>query len=347
MSRYDPFMRGRFPVGVRTVQAFDAARNTCFPCEIWYPAAVSLAGLDIAPEIQDVFTRPLYATPQSQTAIRDAAAESGTRPLVVFSHHSGGHRRSATFLATHLSSHGYVVAALDHSETVAASLARKDGETAGQRAARVAAWIANRVPDICFLLDHLLRSEAKLDPARIGIVGHSFGGWTALAAPDIDTRIGAVVALAPGGSARPKPGILPLALEFAWGRDVPTLYLVAENDVPLPLAGMYELFERTPAPRQMVILRRADHLHFIDNVEHEHEAMRAMPITGEAAWIPPEMLPIEQLCSGDQAHLFVSGLTLCHLDANLRQHAEARQFLAAEIAAELALRGIEAIQYRP
>lgn len=37
-------------------------------------------------------------------------------PLIVFSHYSGGHRRSATFLCTHLASHGYVVAVLDHSE---------------------------------------------------------------------------------------------------------------------------------------------------------------------------------------------------------------------------------------
>ncbi|MGZ6177497.1 MAG: alpha/beta hydrolase [Vulcanimicrobiaceae bacterium] len=95
---------------------------------------------------------------------------------MVFSHHSGGHRRTATFLCTHLSSHGYVVAALDHSEVVAAELARKDGESAEQKAARMEAWIANRVPDVRFLLDHLLDraawdSGANLDPAQVGIVG--------------------------------------------------------------------------------------------------------------------------------------------------------------------------------
>ena len=74
-----------------------------------------------------------------------------------------------------------MVAALDHSEIVAAELARKDGETDEQKTARLEAWIANRTPDIRFLLDHLLNgtawdSEAKLDPIRIGVVGHSFGG---------------------------------------------------------------------------------------------------------------------------------------------------------------------------
>jgi predicted dienelactone hydrolase len=55
------------------------------------------------------------------------------------------------------------------------------------------------MPDVRFLLDHLLEGpawdpDAHLDPARIGIVGHSFGGWTALAAPDVESRIRAVVA---------------------------------------------------------------------------------------------------------------------------------------------------------
>ena len=63
----------------------------------------------------------------------------------------------------------------------------------------------------------------------------------------VKRRIRAVAALAPAGSSRRKPGILPVTLTFSWGRDVPTLYLVAQDDVTLQLDGMYELFERTPA----------------------------------------------------------------------------------------------------
>jgi predicted dienelactone hydrolase len=59
-----------------------------------------------------------------------------------------------------LSSHGYVVAALDHSEIVAPEQTRREGEAGAQTAARVQAWIANRVPDIRYLLDHLLESAA-------------------------------------------------------------------------------------------------------------------------------------------------------------------------------------------
>ena len=56
MNAYDPFARGRFPVGVRTVHAADAHRNRQFACEIWYPAVAQYAGQDLAPGTQDIFT---------------------------------------------------------------------------------------------------------------------------------------------------------------------------------------------------------------------------------------------------------------------------------------------------
>lgn len=348
--KYDPFGRGRYPVGVRTIHARDTTRNRLFPCEIWYPAAAAHASQDTSPGTQDAFT--VLGRPRTQKAIRDAAAHPGTYSLIIFSHASGHHRRGSTFVCTHLSSHGYVVAALDHSEVVAAELGPADDETEAQRTARLEAVIENRVPDVRFILDHLLNtptwdSEAALDPTHVGIVGHSFGGWTALAAPDVERRIGAVVALAPAGSSQRKPGILPVTLQFSWGRDVPTLYLVAENDVSLPLAGMYELFERTPARRQMVILRRADHAHFMDDVEEMHENARKMPFTGELAWLPKEMRPIAELCSGEQAHIFVRGLTLCHMDSILKRQEDAQRFLTEDVEAALAERGINVIAHKP
>src|SRR5205085_7137056 len=153
-------------------------------------------------------------------------------------------------------------------------------------------------------------------------------------------------ALAPGGSSHPRPGILPLTLTFNWGRDVPALYLAAEDDTPIPPEGVVELFDRTPASKRMFILRRADHQHFVDDVEGEHEALRAMTLPGEAAWIPAAMRPMTELCSGEQAHLFVRGLTLAHLDATLHGSRVAGQFLAGDVEAALARRGVEASAHR-
>jgi dienelactone hydrolase len=314
VAEYDPFAPGRFSVGVRTIEASDRVRGRVFPCEIWYPAQPGNA-----------------------------------YPLIVYSHSSGGHRRSATFLATHLASHGYVVAAMDHSERVASELARREGETNAERAARIDAVIAGRVPDIRFLLDYLLGETGTgiaLDASRIGLVGHSFGGWTVLATAEVEPRVRAVVAMVPGGGSRPRPGILPLTLTFAWGRDVPTLYLAAEQDTMIPLASVYELFDRTPASKRLFILRRADHQHFIDDVQGEHEALRSMSLPGDGAWIPAAMRPMAELASGEQAHVFVRGLTLAHLDATLRGLDAARRFLDGDVEAELTARGVKAIAHR-
>jgi hypothetical protein len=106
---------------------------------------------------------------------------------------------------------------------------------------------------------------------------------------------------------------------------------------------MYEIFDRIPAAKRMVVLRHADHMHFMDNVEQLHEAVRTSP-----PWIPEleylqkEMRPIAELCTGEQSHLFVRGLKVAHCDAVLKQNDEARRFLAGDIQAELASRGVEA-----
>jgi len=96
----------------------------------------------------------------------------------------------------------------------------------------------------------------------------------------------------------------------------------------------------------LVILRQADHLHFVDDVEQQHEIVRNMTFSRELAWLPKEMRPIEQLCSEHTAHSFTCGLTLCHMDATLRHDRQARQFLAGDIEPDLAARGIDAIVYK-
>ena len=160
--------------------------------------------------------------------------------------------------------------------------------------------------------------ELRLDGTRVGVVGHSFGGWTALATPDQEPRAGSVVALAPGGASRPRPGIIPVVLESAWGRDVPTLYLAGDEDVMTPLDGITELHERTPAIARMFVLRGVDHLHFVDDVETAHESLRLDTLSGDAAWIPAAMRPLAELCPPVRAHEAIRGLTLAHLDATLR-----------------------------
>jgi hypothetical protein len=66
-----------------------------------------------------------------------------------------------------------------------------------------------------------------------------------------------------------------------------------------------------------------------------------MAFSEELAWLLKEMRPITELCSAEQAHLFVRGLTLSHLDSTLKQQKHAQRFLAGDLKAELAKRGVE------
>ncbi|HET9051420.1 MAG TPA: hypothetical protein VFO60_06925 [Candidatus Dormibacteraeota bacterium] len=318
---YEPFGRGPSAAGVRGGTLRDSARSRTFPVDVWYPARADGPGAEPA---------------------------AGVHPVALYCHSSGGDRRSATFLCTHLASHGYVVAAMDHSERVAPELSRREGETAGERAARVEAVVSSRVPDLRLLLDAVLdpgtpvMDGLAVDAGRVGLLGHSFGGWSVLAFPEADARARAIVAMAPGGIAHPRPGILPLTLTFAWSRPVAALILGAELDVPIPLDELTALFERLPPPGRMVVLRRADHQHFVDDVAGDHEAVRAMDLPPEAAWLPAGMLPASELCPAGDAHLLVRGLALAHLDAALRGSRAAAALLDGDVAAALAARGVDA-----
>jgi dienelactone hydrolase len=302
---YEPFLRGPFPVGTRSGVIVDERRQRRLPFEVWHPTVGGPRGDELP----------------------DAGVRAGHYPLVLYSHASGGTRRQSSFLCAHLASHGYVVAGVDHLGNSAADVAAR--AAAGTRSTPdevdvlVRQFIADRVPDLRFLIDEVLSGgaghlEDHVDPDRIGLVGWSFGGWAVLAMPEVEGRVRAVVALAPAGASNPLPGIIPAKLTFAWTREVPTLYLAAERDRFILLPGVRELYERTPSAKRMFVLRGADHGHFADRVD---------PVA--------ERTP-------ESAHLFTRGLALAHFDAVLKGDPGARRFLDGDVLAELKARGVDA-----
>ena len=315
---------------MRSGQAIDKERDDRqLPFEVWYPAAPRDGGPDLNTPTQDTFTVLPHTPALHQDAVRDAAVHAGRYPLIAYSHTSGGDRRQSSLLCTHLASHGYVAAAADHVGNTAVDrekrLAAGVVRTQEEQDAYVRQIIADRVPDLRCLLDEMLGGAAgeisdQIDGERLGLIGYSFGGWAVLATPEVDDRVGAVVAMAPAGTSKPLPGILPLTLTFAWRREVPTLFLVAEHDTATPLPGQYELFERTPSSKRMLILRNAGHGHFGDDIE-----------PGQC---PPE-----------HAHVFTRGLALAHMDAALKDGEAAWRFLAGDVAAVLRERGVDAIAH--
>jgi predicted dienelactone hydrolase len=350
---YDPFARGPLPVGVRTFQWSDPARaDRPLAVEVWYPATDAHRGQDVAEATRDQYELIPGFPPSWQEAVRDGAPRAERYPLVIFSHGYGAHRRQSTFLCSHFASHGYVVAAMDHTgntvfEIVQMMMAAQMGTLPPiDVEPHLSELMPARPADASFVIDRLLAGAAEgvpaVDPDRIGMGGHSFGGWTTLATAGRDPRIRAALPLAPAGGTSLLPTrALGDALDFAWRRPVPTLYLVADGDTLLPLPGMRELYARTPSPKRMLVLTNADHMHFCDQIEQIHELFRMMPppIFDQLA---PSIRPIEELCAPDGAYHFTRGLGLAHMDAHVRGLEAAAAFLAGDLVATLAARGVTA-----
>lgn len=111
---------------------------------------------------------------------------STPRPVIVISHGLGGDRSSFAYLAQRFASDGFVVAVPEHPGSDAKQI---QALTTGRSAQVISPKeFIDRPLDIKFLLDELnrlsqieLQIRGRLDLQHIGIVGQSFGGYTALA----------------------------------------------------------------------------------------------------------------------------------------------------------------------
>ncbi|MEL6927511.1 MAG: alpha/beta hydrolase [Cyanobacteria bacterium J06600_6] len=98
-------------------------------------------------------------------------------PLIAISHGIASNRQTFAYLGQHFASHGFAVAVVEHSEI---SLDKFDRFLAGKAAFPDGQNLINNPLDISSVLDRL-ESEPNLDLERVGVVGQSFGGYTALA----------------------------------------------------------------------------------------------------------------------------------------------------------------------
>jgi dienelactone hydrolase len=126
----------------------------------------------------------------------------GPHPLIVFSHGFGSQAREYAALSSFWASQGYVVIRPAHADVGKGSTA--SGGRAAWESRPAGDWNA-RAEDVKLVLDQLDQLEqrypelnGKIDRARIGAGGHSYGAQTAMLAAG-DPRIKAVVMMGPPG----------------------------------------------------------------------------------------------------------------------------------------------------
>jgi predicted dienelactone hydrolase len=112
-------------------------------------------------------------------------AADGARPVVLFSHGLGGSVDGGRFWGEHWASHGFVVIHLQHpgSDTAVWQDAARPARELKRAASRE--QFNARVLDVKFVLDELQRRQRagdafalRIDLARVGMSGHSFGAVT-------------------------------------------------------------------------------------------------------------------------------------------------------------------------
>jgi predicted dienelactone hydrolase len=290
--------RGAYKVGVRTIELvhpdqvdilhFDKATGKAplsdrkLKVEIWYPAIIP-AGKEERTVYATTVPGTNHSSELTGEALRDAEPVTGEKfPLVVVSHGYPGSRTFLSYLTENLASKGYVVAAIDHTDSVAGAV--KGFEST----------LLNRSSDQLFTI-HELSTDSKIfvaglvDTGKVAIVGYSMGGYGALTSagaglskksglmgfvpggyledwtadsPKYQARdrssIKAVVAIAPWGEQPP---------QNAWDRQglagihIPSLFIAGDHDDVADFEhGVKPAFEQAVnSERYMLVYENARH----------------------------------------------------------------------------------------
>jgi len=189
--------RGEYKVGVQTFHLVnkgqvdilnskdgkDPLYDRALTIEVWYPAKVpanakKVVYNEVMGTANDTL-RPLTPFTFKGRAYRDAKpmTDKGSFPLIVVSHGYVGSRFLMTYLTENLASKGYIVAAIDHTDSTF-----KDANA-------FQSTLLNRPKDIRFVINEMEKMgtigsknelEGLVDAKNTGIIGYSMGGYGVL-----------------------------------------------------------------------------------------------------------------------------------------------------------------------
>jgi predicted dienelactone hydrolase len=226
---------------------------------IWYPSA--------SPETTFAYSKDI-----TSTLARDGAPQTSCSPfpLVLFAHGLSGCGTQSIFFTETLARRGYVVVAPDYRDALLCSVDGVPGLFGvGSQPAPILnpqAWtdasFVDRRDDSESVLNAALQDptlQPMIDASRIGVAGHSLGGYTALGlaggwANWKDSRIKAALLLSPYS--------LPFSAHATLaGVTVPVMYQGAEFDVGITpfVEGPKGAYAQSSPPKLFVKLRGGTH----------------------------------------------------------------------------------------
>ncbi|MEP4766385.1 MAG: dienelactone hydrolase [Roseibium sp.] len=304
LAAHGPFGVGRLTLQLTKPDQYDIVRIAAdetperydrpLTVEVFFPSEPHGAPTPIRINLRD---------PNRQADIIGLSAENvtadmseGPYPLVLISHGYPGNRFLMSHLAENLASKGYVVASIDHTDSLYSDKAAF-GST-----------LVNRPLDQMFVLNEMQRLtedsanpiSGLIDTSRTGLIGYSMGGYGAIisagggvtdksigyewGAPDgllgmhkagsqnheglLDERLKAVIAIGPWGRERDFWDADGLA-----GIRVPTLYVAGSvDDVSGYADGVRKIWEESTGTER----------HLLTFISANHNAAAPMPAPAEA-----------------------------------------------------------------
>ncbi|MGD0340493.1 MAG: alpha/beta fold hydrolase [Bacteroidales bacterium] len=239
-------------VGSRQFQVKDETNGISFPVLVQYPTHQLSSPTNFGPYTMDVCS--------------DAKIIDGQFPLVIISHGNSGSHLLYRTISTFLAKNGYIVAMLEHYGNN-----RNNNELE-----KSIENLQYRPRHVSLTIDYLLSENIfgqSISVDKIAIIGHSFGGYTALALAggkpwtqsgqqvevQNDSRINALVLMAPAAAFYiPESSLRKV--------NIPILLLIAEHDQFTPKKWTADVVVNGVPDKSKVTLktiRNAGHFSFI------------------------------------------------------------------------------------
>jgi predicted dienelactone hydrolase len=275
----DPRRSGPYGTGVMTLNlvkdsAYTPGTDRVLNTVVWYPTTAGATPID--PNYAGVLNAPLVSA-------------GAPYPLLLFSHGSCGYALQSTFLSALLASYGYIVAAPPHPGNTLSEF-----PNCGTAPAQIASSV-ERPADMRFVLDQMLAANqdngspffGAIDPDRVGMSGHSFGGLTTYLVAQQDARIKVAMPMAPAVIGTPH-------------LSMPSLTMVGTVDSVVNIPAIRTAYANAAVPKLLVEVEHAGHYAF-----------------SNLCFPGPDCNPPTTL-SQDEAHAFVLRFALPFLDRYLR-----------------------------